>query len=78
MRFHFWVMIRTEGRAIDEVTFVEPSTGMPHPVSSPMYSGIESVWNHLNYWVSSTKFLYIFFDFYSHAIQNANENWQIN
>ncbi|KAJ3649538.1 hypothetical protein Zmor_021277 [Zophobas morio] len=52
MRFHFWVMIRTEGRAIDEVTFVEPSTGMPHPVSSPMYSGIESVWNHLNYWIN--------------------------
>ncbi|XP_008199980.1 dynein regulatory complex subunit 7 [Tribolium castaneum] len=52
MRFHFWVLIRTEGRAIDENTFVEPSTGYAHPVNSPLYSGIESVWNHLNYWVN--------------------------
>lgn len=51
MRFHFWVLIRTEGRPIDEVTFVEPSTGTAHPIDSPFYSGIESVWNHLNYWV---------------------------
>ncbi|CAH1365697.1 unnamed protein product [Tenebrio molitor] len=52
MRFHFWVLIRTEGRPVDEVTFVEPSTGTAHPIDSPFYSGIESVWNHLNYWVN--------------------------
>lgn len=52
MRFHFWVLIRTEGRAIDDNTFVEPSTGASYPVDSPLFSGIESLWNHQNYWVN--------------------------
>ncbi|RZC40202.1 hypothetical protein BDFB_010555, partial [Asbolus verrucosus] len=51
-RFHFWVLIRTEGRHIDDTIFVEPSTGVAHPTDSPNYSGIESVWNHLNYWIN--------------------------
>lgn len=51
MRYHFWVLIRPEGRYIQNCTFVEPSTGISHSIDSPNYTGIESVWNHQNYWV---------------------------
>lgn len=32
--------------------FVEPSTGFRHEVTDPCYQGIESIWNHQNYYVN--------------------------
>lgn len=32
--------------------FIEPSTGFRHEVSDPCYQGIESIWNHQNYYVN--------------------------
>ena len=35
-----------------ESFFVEPFTGIAHPLTSENYLGIESLWNHQNYWVN--------------------------
>ncbi|CAO1418704.1 unnamed protein product [Diamesa tonsa] len=32
--------------------FIEPSTGFRHEVEDPCYQGIESIWNHQNYYVN--------------------------
>lgn len=32
--------------------FIEPSTGFRHETSDPCYQGIESIWNHQNYYVN--------------------------
>ena len=31
--------------------FIEPSTGRCYPIKSSPYLGVESMWNHSNYWV---------------------------
>ncbi|KAJ1523732.1 hypothetical protein ONE63_001565 [Megalurothrips usitatus] len=53
-RLHAWVLIRPgDGREdVAEAFFVEPSTGFRHGVDSPGYHRVESVWNHVNYWVN--------------------------
>ncbi|KAK9884109.1 hypothetical protein WA026_005063 [Henosepilachna vigintioctopunctata] len=52
LRIHSWVLLLTGGRKIEEPCFIEPTTGMMHPLNTFAYNGIESVWNHLNYWVN--------------------------
>ncbi|KAG5671919.1 hypothetical protein PVAND_002087 [Polypedilum vanderplanki] len=32
--------------------FIEPSTGFVHKLTDPCYQGIESIWNHQNYYVN--------------------------
>lgn len=32
--------------------FIEPSTGFRHEITDPCYQGIESIWNHQNYYVN--------------------------
>ena len=32
--------------------FIEPSTGEAHSLEWDQYLGIESLWNHKNYWVN--------------------------
>lgn len=32
--------------------FIEPSTGFRHELTDPCYQGIESIWNHQNYYVN--------------------------
>jgi hypothetical protein len=32
--------------------FIEPSTGFRHDLNDPCYQGIESIWNHQNYYVN--------------------------
>ncbi|CAH1954875.1 unnamed protein product [Acanthoscelides obtectus] len=51
-RVHAWVAILDGERKVDQPFFIEPSTGMAHPLDTDLYLGIESVWNHLNYWVN--------------------------
>jgi len=51
-RIHAWVFLAAGSRGVTESTFIEPSTGMPHPLNTDLYCGIESVWNHENYWVN--------------------------
>jgi hypothetical protein len=68
---HAWVLVLSGKREVPESFFIEPFTGISHPVTSPNYLGIESVWNDTNYWVNmqdcsegvgvGVVFLFIFF-----------------
>ena len=51
LRIHAWVLVLSGKREVPESFFIEPFTGLSHSTSSEAYLGIESVWNHLNYWV---------------------------
>ncbi|GFR82652.1 dynein regulatory complex subunit 7-like [Elysia marginata] len=51
LRIHAWVLVLSGKREVPESFFIEPFTGLSHPTSSEAYLGIESVWNHNNYWV---------------------------
>ncbi|XP_052769766.1 dynein regulatory complex subunit 7-like [Mya arenaria] len=52
LRIHSWVIVLHGKREVPESFFVEPFTGLSHPVDSSNYQGIESVWNHVNFWVN--------------------------
>lgn len=52
LRIHGWILLLPGLRYDGEAVFIEASTGAAHPTDSPLYCGVESVWNHLNYWVN--------------------------
>ena len=52
LRIHSWVLVLEGKREVPESFFVEPFTGIAHPLTSENYLGIESLWNHQNYWVN--------------------------
>lgn len=52
LRVHAWVLVLAGRREVPESFFIEPFTGLSHPVDSQNYLGIESVWNATNYWVN--------------------------
>ncbi|KAL8615670.1 hypothetical protein ACOMHN_034820 [Nucella lapillus] len=52
LRVHVWVLVLSGKREVPESFFIEPFTSLSHPVTSPSYLGIESVWNNVNYWVN--------------------------
>lgn len=55
LRQHAWVMVSGGRRDVRETVFLEPSTGRAYsPLNSP-YFGVESVWNHENFWVLNTS-----------------------
>ena len=52
LRVHSWILILPGSRDVQEAFFIEPFTGERIPLGTTMYLGIESVWNHANYWVN--------------------------
>ncbi|KAL5464124.1 hypothetical protein EMCRGX_G033091 [Ephydatia muelleri] len=52
MRFHCWVLVLSGKREVAQSFFLEPTTGEAHPLNWDEYLGIESVWNHKNYWIN--------------------------
>ncbi|CAG9820881.1 unnamed protein product [Phaedon cochleariae] len=52
LRVHAWILLRAGERKVETSLFIEPSTGFFYPLDTDSYCGIESVWNHLNYWVN--------------------------
>lgn len=52
LRVHGWVLLLSGNRYEGEPIFIEASTGAAHSTNSSLYCGVESVWNHLNYWVN--------------------------
>ncbi|CAH8509457.1 unnamed protein product [Dicrocoelium dendriticum] len=52
LRVHAWVLVLAGKREVPEAFFIETLTGVAHPLDSPMYLGIESLWNATNYWVN--------------------------
>lgn len=52
MRVHSWILVEAGKREVPESFFIEPFTGLPQPLLNERYLGIESVWNHQNYWAN--------------------------
>ena len=50
-RVHAWVVVPWK-RMLEQLIFIEPSTGRCYPADQCPYYGIESVWNATNYWVN--------------------------
>ncbi|RNA42987.1 dynein regulatory complex subunit 7 isoform X1 [Brachionus plicatilis] len=52
LRVHAWVMVLSGKREVAETFFIETLTGNAVSTKDDEYLGIESVWNHKNYWVN--------------------------
>jgi hypothetical protein len=49
---HAWVMIAPGKRGITDSLFVESTTGRFYKTEKSPYTGVESIFNHRNYWVN--------------------------
>ncbi|XP_032848732.2 dynein regulatory complex subunit 7 isoform X3 [Tyto alba] len=52
LRVHAWVLVLSGKREVPETFFINPFTGNSHSTTDECFLGIESVWNHRNYWVN--------------------------
>lgn len=52
LRVHAWVLVLSGKREVPETFFIESLTGQATSTKDDEYLGIESVWNHKNYWVN--------------------------
>ncbi|NXJ95996.1 DRC7 protein, partial [Corythaixoides concolor] len=52
LRVHAWVLVLPGKREVAEAFFINPFTGNRHSTADERFLGIESVWNHRNYWVN--------------------------
>ncbi|XP_053127437.1 dynein regulatory complex subunit 7 [Hemicordylus capensis] len=52
LRVHGWVLVLSGKREVPESFFIDPFTGKSYCTTDDHFLGIESVWNHRNYWVN--------------------------
>ncbi|NXH32849.1 DRC7 protein, partial [Myiagra hebetior] len=52
LRVHAWVLVLSGKRKVPETFFINPFTGNYHSTTDESFLGIESIWNHRNYWVN--------------------------
>lgn len=52
LRVHAWVLVLSGKREVPETFFIEALTGTATSTKDDEYLGIESLWNHKNYWVN--------------------------
>ncbi|KFW81186.1 Coiled-coil domain-containing protein lobo, partial [Manacus vitellinus] len=52
LRVHAWVLVLSGKRKVPETFFINPFTGINHNTTDECFLGIESIWNHRNYWVN--------------------------
>lgn len=52
LRYHCWVLVLAGKREIGQSFFIEPTTGETNPLDFDQYLGIETLWNHRNFWVN--------------------------
>lgn len=52
LRVHAWVLVLSGKREVPENFFINPFTGHSHSTTDGHFLGVESVWNHRNYWVN--------------------------
>lgn len=52
LRVHSWVLVLSGNREVPENFFIDPPTGKSYSTTNENFLGIESVWNHKNYWVN--------------------------
>ncbi|XP_028322880.1 dynein regulatory complex subunit 7 [Gouania willdenowi] len=51
-RVHCWVLVRSNLQDVKQDFFIEPLTGRLYSTDSCHFLGVESVWNHRNYWIN--------------------------
>lgn len=52
LRVHAWVLVLSGKREVPESFYIDPFTGRSYDTRHEHFLGIESVWNHRNYWVN--------------------------
>nr|XP_048672599.1 dynein regulatory complex subunit 7 isoform X2 [Caretta caretta] len=52
LRVHAWVLVLSGKREVPESFFIDPFTAHSYSTSDDHFLGIESIWNHKNYWVN--------------------------
>lgn len=52
MRIHSWVVVLSGKREVPDTFFIESLTGCAVATTDESYLGIESIWNHKNYWAN--------------------------
>ncbi|KAM9301968.1 dynein regulatory complex subunit 7 [Gastrophryne carolinensis] len=52
LRVHCWVLVLSGKREVPENFFIDALTGNAYKTQDERFLGIESVWNHQNYWVN--------------------------
>ncbi|XP_042336573.1 dynein regulatory complex subunit 7 [Sceloporus undulatus] len=52
LRVHAWVLVLSGKREVPESFFIDPFTGKSYSTADDHFLGIESVWNHRNYWIN--------------------------
>ncbi len=55
LRIHVWVLVLSGKREVPETFFIETLSGIAKSTKDDGYLGIESVWNHTNYWVNMQR-----------------------
>lgn len=52
LRVHCWVLVLSGKREVPETFFIDPFTARSYSPQDDHFLGIESLWNHKNYWVN--------------------------
>ncbi|KAG8524304.1 Dynein regulatory complex subunit 7 [Galemys pyrenaicus] len=52
LRVHCWVLVLSGKREVPESFFIDPLTARSYSTKDDHFLGIESIWNHKNYWVN--------------------------
>ncbi|XP_010882332.2 dynein regulatory complex subunit 7 isoform X2 [Esox lucius] len=52
LRVHCWVLVLADSREVPENFFIDPLSGKSFSTTDKCFLGIESIWNHQNYWVN--------------------------
>ncbi|XP_038610067.1 dynein regulatory complex subunit 7 isoform X3 [Tachyglossus aculeatus] len=52
LRVHAWVLVLSGKREVPESFFIDPFTAISYSTTDEHFLGIESLWNHKNYWVN--------------------------
>lgn len=52
LRVHSWVLVLSGKREVPESFFIDPFTARSYSPQDDHFLGIESLWNHKNYWVN--------------------------
>uniref|UniRef100_A0A2K5S8Y7 Dynein regulatory complex subunit 7 n=1 Tax=Cebus imitator TaxID=2715852 RepID=A0A2K5S8Y7_CEBIM len=52
LRVHSWVLVLSGKREVPENFFIDPFTARSYSTQDEHFLGIESLWNHRNYWIN--------------------------
>ncbi|XP_034045104.1 dynein regulatory complex subunit 7 [Thalassophryne amazonica] len=52
LRVHCWVLVLSDSQDISTNFFIDPLTGKSYTTTDHHFLGVESIWNHHNYWVN--------------------------